>query len=469
MVNDAATSRPSPKQAIVVIHGMGEQRPLDMLRAGANAAIPPRQDGPRLISRPDKVTDGYDARRYLARASSQHLQTEVYEYHWAHLMTGNKVSDVVPLVKRVMLRLPWQLPGKLFPIWLILWVIVAVALLLAYLTWDTAESRDINGILTAVGASGVLIFLVSQGVNVVANLLSSHFVDVVRYTDAAPRNQRVRDRIRRGAVRLLEGLNDSGRYDRIIVVAHSLGTFIAYDAIAYLWARKNKMHAWLDDPPNDALRRLEEVGNALAAGRATVEQFQEAQREAWCERRRNGMPWLITDFVCLGSPLAHSHILFAKNEAELLERQQRLEAPRCPPIADYFDRAASPWRLAGWHDGDQYSYTAGRKSAEGSWQSARVLYHAAPFALVRWTAIHLPMDPFANPLAPNFGPGIRDLEAKGQKLQNVPVMAHTAYFKHDDDPPDGSPVALFRDAVDLAAGNWLRCSQEAPEFDPTTA
>ena len=55
------------RQAIVMIHGMGEQRALDTLRSGAFAAVPERGDGwPRLISRPDKVTDGPDSRRYLA-------------------------------------------------------------------------------------------------------------------------------------------------------------------------------------------------------------------------------------------------------------------------------------------------------------------------------------------------------------------------------------------------------------------
>jgi hypothetical protein len=52
----------------------------------------------------------------------------------------------------------------------------------------------------------------------------------------------VRRQIRKGMVELLVKLHQAKiyrqqpRYQRIIVVAHSLGAFIAYDGISYLWS-----------------------------------------------------------------------------------------------------------------------------------------------------------------------------------------------------------------------------------------
>jgi hypothetical protein len=54
-----------PRQAVVIIHGMGEQRPLDMLNNFIEAAIPgtaaQRADLSRPVyySRPNEVSDSY--------------------------------------------------------------------------------------------------------------------------------------------------------------------------------------------------------------------------------------------------------------------------------------------------------------------------------------------------------------------------------------------------------------------------
>ena len=61
--------------------------------------------------------------------------------------------------------------------------------------------------------------------------------DAARYFRASPGNVTVRREIRRQAVNTLETLHKWGTYDRIVIVAHSLGTVVAYDMLRAYFSR----------------------------------------------------------------------------------------------------------------------------------------------------------------------------------------------------------------------------------------
>ena len=63
--------------------------------------------------------------------------------------------------------------------------------------------------------------------------------DAARYFRASPGNVLVRREIRKQAVDTLDTLHNWGTYDRIIVVAHSLGTVVAYDMLRAYFSRVN--------------------------------------------------------------------------------------------------------------------------------------------------------------------------------------------------------------------------------------
>jgi hypothetical protein len=111
------------------------------------------------------------------------------------------------------------------------------------------------------------------------NSTTTSLVNVARYLDASPHSYAARRAIRGGLVDLLHALHD-GRYSRVVVVAHGVGTYISYDALTVFWA-------------------------------AT---------------RREGNPWRITDFVTVGAPMALADFLntrpglfsgFKKSDGEL--------------------------------------------------------------------------------------------------------------------------------------------------------
>lgn len=63
-----------------------------------------------------------------------------------------------------------------------------------------------------------------------------------RYLRPKPANIEHRQAIRQAGVSLIEKLHDSGRYDRIVLVGHSLGSVIAYDIVTHAWIRMHQEH-----------------------------------------------------------------------------------------------------------------------------------------------------------------------------------------------------------------------------------
>lgn len=82
------------KQAVVVIHGIGEQRPMDTLRGFVEAMIPTDTPGgtPFYWSKPDRLSRNFDLR---VLKSSGRTSTDFYEYYWAHKMQGTKVGHLL--------------------------------------------------------------------------------------------------------------------------------------------------------------------------------------------------------------------------------------------------------------------------------------------------------------------------------------------------------------------------------------
>jgi hypothetical protein len=81
-----------------------------------------------------------------------------------------------------------------------------------------------------------------------AAFLQPYLGDAARYFRNSPANVAVRRAIRKEAVDTLDRLHSSGLYDRIIVVAHSLGCVVSYDMLRAYFSRVcNEL------PPTDEL------------------------------------------------------------------------------------------------------------------------------------------------------------------------------------------------------------------------
>jgi hypothetical protein len=106
-----AASGEKPRQAVLLIHGIGEQRPMDTLRDFVAAFL---KHG-TYHSKPDTLSDSFELRRLKLRklvserpdeksVNADWPETDFYEYYWAHQMYGTTVSHVTSWLLRIMGR-----------------------------------------------------------------------------------------------------------------------------------------------------------------------------------------------------------------------------------------------------------------------------------------------------------------------------------------------------------------------------
>ncbi len=423
-------------QAVIVIHGIGEQKPMDTLRGFVDAVLPDPKSGEKYFSKPDPMSERFELRKLQNRKQPR---THFFEYYWADKVQGTTIAHVRSWLASLLLRLPWRVPKQLRLLWSITWLLILlIAALIA------------SGVMENLPA--VWFFAVGTVVMGAVQFMVVHYVgDAARYLSPHPKNIAMRRSIRADGVSLLRKIHESGDYKRVVVVGHSLGSVIAYDIIKHLW--QQYYDGYLNAHPNkqEALTEAEKAGEELSEDKKS-DDFQAKQVRLWQELRGLGHPWLITDLITLGSPLSHASILLAKDEAELRERQQQRELPICPPSPEIEIRKGREERRYSFELWDPFVKKDGGKF------NLRVLHHAAHFACTRWTNLYFPArlgifgDFIGGPLRRLFGFGIRDVPVKISKwggLANHLPFVHTSYWwaGKKDEKEKKSPGYSLRELI----------------------
>ncbi|MEZ4699085.1 MAG: hypothetical protein R2834_02045 [Rhodothermales bacterium] len=393
--------RSKSKQAVLLIHGIGEQRPMDTLRGfvkavwTTNTAIQHEHARPGVFSKPDMLSGSYELRRITTTQDRNGVRTDFYEFYWAHLMGGTSLGHIASWLRILLQRKPWKLPAHLRGAWVFLvLVIVFVALLAVQLT--VPDFIELPRLLTGVGGLIVL--------GIIVPLINGIVGDAARYLNPEPSNIHRRQEIRSHGVDILNKLHASGQYSRIVVVGHSLGSVIGYDVLSCAWpAYAEQVEKGKNNPVLTALEQ------ELGEGAVDTARYQDRQRALLGELQANGCPWLVTDFITLGSPLAHAELLLAHDDADLRAKQEERELPRCPPVLEA-GKISFPAHLA-----------------------RRKLHHAAVFGPTRWTNLYFPArwlvkgDFIGGALRPVFGEGIADVPV--HTTRRYGLLTHTLYWK----------------------------------------
>jgi hypothetical protein len=365
-------------------------------------------------SKPDRMSEIFELRVLQSVQTRSTPITEFYEYYWAYHVEGTQFGHVLSWLKELLLRWPWNVAWRLMPIWVLAWVLVV-----AFTLSSAGIVLPAQHLPQALHLDGQLkVWLVSALLLPALQFFVLRYVgDAARYLRPAPGNIAVRRQVRADGVQLLRKLHNSGKYDRIIVVGHSLGSVIAYDVLYHFWQEVNTRIDHPVQPDQTALKNLEKLGLALnrRPSPEAIAQFQDAQWALWRSQRKLGNPWLISDLITLGSPLVHAKMLLAKGKAELQEQQKEKELPTCPPQAER----------------NKYSYPVHYKVGDLP-RSAYVLHHAALFACTRWTNLYFPGDFVGGRLAPVMGRGIADIRVSGGGLIAYTPLSHTRYWRAGD-------------------------------------
>lgn len=420
------------KTAVVIVHGIGEQSPMETVRGFVRFFA-----GRFFRSKPDPLAQSFELRRLstLAHNEAKALEeaklelseyppdTVFYEYYWAFHYRNTKPVFVVRWLFQTLARLFRS--GQVRTLGqrttsVLLAVIAALfilAIALGLIAWGIADmfypgAARIGGVFKVL--FGLFLPRLFQAFRPV---LLSWVGDAARYFDGSPENPIERQQIRADGVALLERLHaksEGGKdgdleYDRIVIVGHSLGSVIAYDMITHYWSRVNTKIQM--EPNLSELAEIESLTQrplcptadaqswTVPPEAATADKYMTAQ--AALVARLKSPDWRITDLVTLGSPLTYGRFLLAHSAAELAERQSQRELPTCPPVRD-----ESPDQ----NNRRSFVYSYGPVTG-----NRVVPHHAAPFLLTQWTNMFFPGDPIGGPLAPYFGWGIRDVEVSFAK------------------------------------------------------
>jgi hypothetical protein len=462
-------------QAVVVIHGMGEQRPMDTIKGFVKAVWETDTlicaDGlphpSQVWSKPDPRTGSLELRRITTRESISSVsfpggvRTDFYELYWADLTAGSTWDEFTAWVGGLLLRPLKCVPRDVRSAWVALWIATLCILAIAGLSMLPGEFWQSIGLGWFANWHWLLALVAAALGTWLHKKATATFGRVVRYTKADPDNIAARQNVRERGLKLLSSIHDSNYYNRIVIVSHSLGTILAYDLLSYFWAQHEAARKFSDSAPEfdvlceleKAAAAIEQPGNAPAA----LEAYYTAQRQLRISlagrtsagaHQENPAPaeppfsrWLISDFVTLGSPLAHSEFLIAADDRDLARRKLERELPQSPPIREdldpkTFDLAKATQKLpvgASYEVSKLVSFPL--PASPKIWE----LHHAAPFAVVRWTNIYDPAwlvyrgDLIGGPLAQKFGPAVIDVNLKSLRGQAT-SFTHTKYWEIDDEP-----------------------------------
>lgn len=454
----AAPPRAAKRTAVVVIHGMGEQWPMDTLRGFVDAAwtqdpemTPPGDT--QIYSTPDFVAGSFELRRITTRywSGEKPRRVDFFEFYWAHMMQGNTLGAVVGWLKRLLVRSPSRVPRRLLGAWFAGLVLLALCAVLA--------------VYSRLGLEGPFGWppLVWAALVAAAGLVSAVWIvpvlgDAARYLSPAPGNVAARQAIREAGVELITKLQATGNYDRIILAGHSLGSVIGYDILNFAWGRLKAddllaSHA-RGSRAMQLLSLLEEITPTLNRDAPDgLSDYRELQRAYFAElskmKGKDGKPlWLVSDYVTMGCPLSKADVLIGKDEADLEARKALREVPTVPPL---LERKKPP----------RFSYPPDT--------DARRPHHGAVFAPTVWTNIYYPSalgvfgDFVSGPVAPLLGAGVRDVRVP----IGAPRFRHLSYWS--DPKAAGPAIRALRRALNLRGHDEAALWGAAADFNPVTA
>ncbi|MBE7733114.1 hypothetical protein [Devosia faecipullorum] len=509
----AGNRAPIKRQAVVIVHGQGEQRPMGTIRDFVRVLW---QDNPELDAPaetharprpvwivPDDKSGLYELQR-ITTPEHNGRRSDFFELYYADLLNATPLRNLWRWIKRLLWIDPGYVPRHMRWPWAVFWgltiisIITALAALLALprlFTFDWYEhflspAARRGHVISLVGLALImlpkfirqlavikrlpiplLIFVIAVGVldsfgwnlhvvnlmllfwlaYLADTLLLPYFGDAASYLSAHTETVQSRQGVRNRGLALLKALHDDPEYDRVIVIAHSLGSVLAYDLLHILW---REVGPTKDNPPGpDAVAALRAVDAFVASApkdswdNANVAEFQRLQwaafdalrrQKAVGEARKSG--WKVSDLITLGSPLSSAEFLITDGAEDFA----RMKAERVLPTAP----------------AQNYDRTHGAIYADA--ERGDAAHHAAVFSATRWTNLYdrfdsplfLLGDAISGPLAgaSRFGPGIMDMDVEIHWGRlDWRIFTHNLYWT--DTARKGAPpaphITAFRAAVGL--------------------
>jgi hypothetical protein len=198
-----------------------------------------------------------------------------------------------------------------------------------------------------------------------------------------------------------------------------------------------RMHDKHQQPSKTEFKEIIEVEKSafLRNDEKSTVDFQRKQFAAWRRQRINCQPWLITDLVTLGSPLAYADFLIADNKSSFNKLKEDRILPTCPPQTESCPSQPSK---------DGRKIPLKRMTYELDYidplsknhRTFTVFNHGAPFGVTRWTNLYFESK-YCGLSGDIIGGGIKETQL-GKGVRNVSLdspwkgFSHTFYWRKKD-------------------------------------
>ena len=242
------------RQAVVLIHGIGEQRPMETLRAFVRGL-----GYTEFYNKPDRLSGSSELRRVTIHGTRHRPPTDFFELYWAHRFSLGSFWQTVAWAGRLVVRRPfWESPRTLRGVMLVAQATLALLVGIAVVAGATAYRKgELPNWLLVVAVLLVLLLATAS------RFMKKAVADASRYLTPWPRSIDGRNQIRRDGVNLLRAIHAHGDYCRIVVIGHSLGSVIGYDILrqAYDELRFPDCDAASEQPEAETFRAtIDELG-----------------------------------------------------------------------------------------------------------------------------------------------------------------------------------------------------------------
>lgn len=428
------------RQAVVIIHGMGEQVPMETLRGFVKGItdwiknFSTEAQKPRTWSRPEGISEHYETRKITMESTYGNVKTDFYEFYWAHHMRENTWMHFFTWAGKIATRSIKKVPKRLKIVWILVWAIILViagVILFAAYKWKSIENLlgklDGISVFGIAALSTILYFLGKYILPILLSSLKGTIVnsagDAARYMNPKTYNIGERSTIRREGIDFLKKLHDrtEKKYDKIIVVGHSLGSVVAYDLVRLLWQEYHEEFTPKEVVGHKIFKEMDLYSNGKTI--ENIDQFQRLQHECWRQYKNNGNKWLISDFITCAGAIAHIDYYITDNR-NFMEKVNGKEIPVCPPCMESGDKTLFFGRK---------DFEIENEHGEIRKSTVEFLNHAALFAVTRWTNVYFTSDFVGSDANRLFGKGVKDVEIYKKSLIPILPKGHTNYWDSEKD------------------------------------
>jgi hypothetical protein len=182
------------RQAVVVIHGIGEQRPMETLRGFVKGIKAELEKGPyaelekrsTIRSKQDSIGDIYETVRLSMDSVRDRPITDFYEFYWAHNMRSNQFGHMMTWIRRLVFTGIGKVPPRLKRLWWSIWGLFLVFIGIALYFSGDSHYKTLQKVLAPLVAIMVFPLLIAAVGTIVKKFFLNSAGDAARYFTPDP-------------------------------------------------------------------------------------------------------------------------------------------------------------------------------------------------------------------------------------------------------------------------------------------